>query len=80
MESGLLNAVRGNIKELNEDYLDYIGSHKLALWDNSHPRYQAMQEFCRLHNRIDDYEPYFERWSDEEMSNRRLRSAVWLTP
>jgi four helix bundle suffix protein len=28
-----------------------------------------MQEFCRTHNRIDDYEPFFERWSDEEMAN-----------
>lgn len=69
MESSLLNAARGSIKELKEDYLDYIGSHKLVLWDNRHHRYQAMQEFCRRHNRIEDYEPYFERWSDEEMAN-----------
>lgn len=69
MESGLLNAARGSIKELKEDYLDYIGSHKLVLWDNGYPRYHAMQEFCRSHNRIEDYEPYFERWNDEEMSN-----------
>lgn len=69
MESSLLNAARGSIKELKEDYLDYIGSHRLALWANGHARYQAMQEFCRQHNRIEDYEPYFERWSDEEMAN-----------
>lgn len=69
MESSLLNAARGSIKELKEDYLDYIGSHKLVLWDNDYPRYHAMQKFCRSHNRIEDYEPYFERWNDEEMSN-----------
>ena len=69
MESSLLNAARGSIKELKEDYLDYIGSHKLTLWANGHARYSAMQDFCRQHNRIEDYEPYFERWSDEEMAN-----------
>lgn len=69
MESNLLNAARGSIKELKEDYLDYIGSHKLTLWTNGHARYNAMQDFCRQHNRIEDYEPFFERWSDEEVAN-----------
>lgn len=69
MESKLLNAARGSIKELKEDYLDYIGSHKLTLWAGGHARYGAMQDFCRQHNHIEDYEPYFERWSDEEMAN-----------
>jgi four helix bundle suffix protein len=69
MESNLLNAARGSIKELKEDYLDYIGSHKLTLWASGHARYSAMQDFCRQHNRIEDYEPYFERWNDEEIAN-----------
>lgn len=69
MESNLLNAARGSVKELKEDYLDYIGSHKLTLWDEGHARYGAMQDFCRRHNCIEDYEPFFERWTDEEMAN-----------
>lgn len=69
MESNLLNAARGSVKELKEDYLDYIGSHKLTLWDEGHVRYGAMQDFCRRHNYIEDYEPFFERWTDEEMAN-----------
>ena len=69
MESNLLNAARGSIKELKEDYLDYIGSHKLTLWNEGHARYGAMQDFCRKHNSVEDYEPFFERWSDEEMAN-----------
>ena len=28
-----------------------------------------MQAFCRAHNVVDDYRPYFHRWSDEEMAN-----------
>lgn len=69
MESNLLNVACASIKELKEDYLDYIGSHKLTLWNCKHLRYDAMQNFCRQHNRVEEYEPYFERWSDEEMAN-----------
>ena len=69
MEAKLLNVARASIKELKEDYLDYLRSHKLTLWDVSHSRYAAMQHFCQKHNKIEDYEPYFDRWTDEEMSN-----------
>ena len=69
MEAKLLNVARASIKELKEDYLDYLRSHKLTLWDVSHSRYAVMQHFCQKHNKIEDYEPYFDRWTDEEMSN-----------
>ena len=69
MEAKLLTVARASIKELKEDYLDYLRSHKLTLWDVSHSRYAAMQHFCQKHNKIEDYEPYFHRWTDEEMSN-----------
>ncbi len=69
MEAKLLNVARASIKELKEDYLDYLRSHKLTLWDVSHPRYAAMQHFCQKHNKIEDYEPFFDRWTDEEMAN-----------
>ena len=39
MELRLLNVARASIKELKEDYLDYLKSRKLALWDVKHPRY-----------------------------------------
>ena len=28
-----------------------------------------MITYCREHNRVEDYEPYFEQWTDEEMAN-----------
>ena len=28
-----------------------------------------MLGFCRQHNHLDDYEPYFEKWTEEEMAN-----------
>ena len=74
MEAKLLNVARASIKELKEDYLDYIRIHKLVLWDKTHSRYDAMLSFCQKHNKVEDYEPYFERWTAEEMAN----SAVTL--
>jgi four helix bundle suffix protein len=69
MEAKLLNVARASIRELKEDYLDYLRSHKLTLWDESHPRYTAMQRFCQKHNKVEEYEPYFDRWTDEKMAN-----------
>ncbi len=69
LELKLLNVARASIKELKEDYIDYLRSHGLALWDVKHPRYDGLLKFCRSHNTLEDYEPHFDRWSDEEMAN-----------
>ena len=69
MEIKLLNVARASIKELREDYTDYLASRQLPLWSDRHPRYDTMLAFCREHNRVDDYQPFFQQWSDEEMAN-----------
>ena len=28
-----------------------------------------MLKYCKQHNRLDDYSPYFQKWDDEEMAN-----------
>ena len=72
MELKLLNVARSSIKELKEDYEDYIVSRHLERWGLQHTRYDGMLKFCRQHNSIDDYQAYFEKWSDEEMANIAL--------
>lgn len=69
MELKLLNVARASIKELKEDYLDYITSHSLVRWEAGHPRYDSLLSFCRAHNDLTDYEPHFMKWSDEEFAN-----------
>ena len=69
MELKLLNVARASIQELLEDYQDYIKSHKLTQWAQGHNRFDAMLLYCRNHNQLEDYEAFFERWDDEEMSN-----------
>ena len=72
MELKLLNVARSSIKELKEDYEDYILSRRLTRWGTRHERYNAMLKFCRSHNKLEDYQPFFEKWTDEEMANIAL--------
>jgi len=69
MELKLLNVARASIQELLEDYEDYIISHKLVKWTKDHPRFNGMLTFCRSHNLLSDYEPYFNKWTNEEICN-----------
>lgn len=69
MELKLLNVARSSVQELQEDYEDYIISHKLERWCEGHPRYSDMLDYCRNHNHLRDFEPYFEKWTDEEAAN-----------
>lgn len=69
MEMKLLNVARASIQELLEDYEDYVISHKLVKWGKEHPRFDGLLSFCRSHNLLSDYEPYFNKWTNEEMCN-----------
>ena len=69
MHIKLLNVARGSLQELREDYRDYLVSRNLQIWTASHPRYAQMQSFCKEHNRLEDYQPFMQKWSDEEMAN-----------
>ena len=69
MELKLLNVARSSMQELQEDYEDYLLSHQLTKWTQGHPRFESMLTYCREHNNLADYEPFFERWTDEEAAN-----------
>ncbi len=72
MELKLLNVARASIQELLEDYEDYIISHRLTKWVAGHPRFDSLLAYCRTHNHLTHYEPYFERWTAEEMANTAI--------
>lgn len=72
MELKLLNVARSSIKELKEDYEDYVVSRRLPRWQPGHKRYDGMLKFCRKHNKIEDYQDFFDKWTDEEMANIAL--------
>lgn len=72
MQVKLLNVARASLQELREDYRDYLLSRNLPVWDPSHPRYQSMHQFCKEHNKVEAYQSYLLKWSDEEMANIAL--------
>lgn len=69
MQLKLLNVARASIQELREDYQDHLIACQHGIWTAHHPRYNDMLAFCRAHNRLEGYQPFFERWSSEEMAN-----------
>jgi four helix bundle suffix protein len=69
MELKLLNVARASIGELRQDYEDFLKSRQLKQWAAGDERFQPMQDFTKSHNQLSDYEPFFEKWSAEEMAN-----------
>ena len=81
MQLKLLNVARASLQELREDFEDYIKSRGLKFYgeptdgaptdcfDGNRQRYAAMLTYCRNHNRLEEYQPYFAQWTDEEMCN-----------
>ena len=72
MEIKLLNAARGSVHELREDYEDYLKTRHLALWDEQHPRWEKMQLYCKTHNLWKDYEPLIQKMNAEELAHTAL--------
>ena len=72
MQIKLLNVARSSIQELREDYRDYLISRNLVVWTAECERYEKMKNFCRHHNKVEEYQIFFERWTDEEMATVAL--------
>ena len=69
MQLKLLNVARASVKETREDFEDYLKSRHLLFYRKGEDRYDKMLSYCRYHNKLEDYEPFFSKWSDEEMCN-----------
>ena len=72
-ELKLLGIARGSNQELKEDYKDYLKHHGIGEWATSNQeRFDRLRAFAKAHSDVEDYMPYFSRWSDEEMANCAL--------
>jgi four helix bundle suffix protein len=74
MELELVNVARASLKELREDYEDYLDTRHLR-WTKDHPRYTAMMEFTRKNNKAEAYQKIIDEGTDEEMANLGLTLA-----
>lgn len=68
----LLTIGQGSLQELLEDFEDYLRTRHLTKWDTQHPRYNALVEYCKARNDIEQYEELFSRMNDEELANMAL--------
>lgn len=79
MELKLINVARGSIRELLEDYKDFLHNHRYTIWKDGDPRrYKDLLEYTRSHNNPKDYLPFAEKWSAEEFANTCLTLCYQL--
>lgn len=74
-EIKLLGIAKGSNQELLEDYQDYLKQHGLNDWakaEHQRQRYDKLLAYCRTHNDLADYAPFFSKWTDEEMANTAI--------
>lgn len=72
MEIKLLNVARGSLRELREDYQDYLNTHHLSVWQGDGLRLERLRSFCHQHNDFADYELLVSKMNDEEFANLML--------
>ena len=72
MEIKLMNVARGSLQELRSDYLDYLHTHQLPVWEKDNPRLQRLRDYCHRHNDYGDYEHLLAKMNDEETANLAL--------
>lgn len=54
-EIKLTNVAKASLKELLEDYRDYLRQNNLAIWGKDDPRTHKVRAFSRSHQRPEDY-------------------------
>lgn len=52
MQMKLLNVARASLKELREDFEDYLKSRHLQYYAAGEERYNVMLDYCRHHNKL----------------------------
>ena len=71
-EIKLLNVARASLKELQADYEDYLRARSMVVWDERHPRYEALRKFCRRENDSEVYMSKLDKMNDEEIANMAI--------
>lgn len=68
----LIGVAKGSVRELKEDYKDFLRQHDLEIWSSSDPRTEQTRNFCR---KFDDARLFAEKCrerSDEAVANIML--------
>lgn len=68
-EIKLTNVAKASLKELLEDYRDYLRHNNLAIWDKQDPRTLQVRSFSKTHKSPADYLPKLNDRSAETICN-----------
>ena len=68
----LIGVARGSLRELREDYKDFLRQNKHEIWGKDNPKTEAVRRFNRTHNDPLDYVQRCEVRSDETVANIML--------
>ncbi len=68
----LIGVARGSIRELREDYADFLRQHKYEIWDKDDPRTLSLRRYSMTHYDPRDYVEKCEVRSNETVANIML--------
>lgn len=68
----LLGVARGSVRELLEDYSDFLRQHDLEIWDKDDARTKATRSYCIRHDEPRSFTAKCRERSDETVANIML--------
>lgn len=74
----LLGVARGSLRELREDYGDYLRQQKLTIWPTNDPRTDATRRYCKGHDDPREFVEKCEARSNEAVANIMLTQILQL--
>lgn len=68
----LMGIARGSVRELREDYEDFLRQHKFEIWSKDDPRTQQVRNYCATHNNPYEFVDKCEQRSSSTVANIML--------
>lgn len=69
MEIKLYGVARGSLHELLNDYMDFMRTREIPIWQLSHPRAKRLRETTKANNETTYYMSFANRLTNEELCN-----------
>ena len=68
----LVNVAKASLKELQEDYEDYLRNHGNMIWDVNSEQCRNARQWCRQHSKTEDYQRVCQLRDDITLANVAL--------
>ena len=68
----LVNVAKASLKELQEDYEDYLRNHGNQIWDVNSEKCRKARQWCRQHSKTEDYQRVCRLRDDITLANIAL--------